>query len=248
MSLKNRFADKLYLLNLYIKGFDKFYLYKFLDFWVLRFLFNDRTYNLDGEQFYVDNYNLFMITYTEIYDNKLYDIPINNPQVIIDMGANTGLACHRYKKIYPDAKIMAYEPCAESYYILKRNVNHIKNVVSVNSAISNFDGYISMKYIENNLCNEIKQGNDIQCISIKTLVNEYIDLIKMDVEKSEYIILDTIIIEKLYNNIGNMVIEFHDTDKRDLIFYLFTLSKYYNITIRYTDFNSKTTVVWALQK
>jgi len=51
------------------------------------------------------------------------------PRVIIDAGANIGLASVFYANRYPRAKIIAIEPEQSNFDVLKKNTSHYSNVI-----------------------------------------------------------------------------------------------------------------------
>ena len=62
-------------------------------------------------------------TYEQVFGNDEYDFSLNNPpRVIVDGGANIGLASIYFANRYPDAKIIAIEPEASNFSLLQRNV------------------------------------------------------------------------------------------------------------------------------
>ena len=68
--------------------------------------------------------------------------------LIIDAGANIGMATLYFKFLYPKAKIIAFEPFGATFAVLMDNIelNNLKDVRLVNSALSDHAGNLSKIY------------------------------------------------------------------------------------------------------
>lgn len=65
--------------------------------------------------------------------------------VILDCGANIGLASRWYAAMFPEAVILAIEPEASNFDILMKNTSNIKNIIPIQAAISNKRSKLSLK-------------------------------------------------------------------------------------------------------
>lgn len=75
-------------------------------------------------------------TYDQIFVHQEYDFRATEPlQTIVDAGANIGLTSIFLANRYPDAKIVAIEPEASNFELLKKNVAPYANVVPVHAAL-----------------------------------------------------------------------------------------------------------------
>ena len=65
---------------------------------------------------------------------------------IIDAGSNIGIATLFFKEIYPNAKVLCFEPDAAAFELLKANMsnNKITNVDLINAATAKADGEIEI--------------------------------------------------------------------------------------------------------
>ena len=63
---------------------------------------------------------------------------------IVDCGANLGMSIVFFKRLYPECKILAFEPDPETFSLLKGNVeaNGFEDVTLVNKAVSSAEGVI----------------------------------------------------------------------------------------------------------
>jgi FkbM family methyltransferase len=74
--------------------------------------------------------------YKQIFTNNEYDFHVQSqPEVIVDAGANIGLASIYFANRYPEAKIIAIEPERENFTLLKRNVAPYANIFPVEVAL-----------------------------------------------------------------------------------------------------------------
>ena len=63
-----------------------------------------------------------------VLDGKEYDFAVDRPSVIIDAGANIGLASIWFASKFPEARILAIEPEKSNYELLVRNVEPLHHV------------------------------------------------------------------------------------------------------------------------
>lgn len=121
---------------------------------------------------------------------------LQDGNVILDIGANIGNHTVFFSKICNAEKVYAFEPIAETYDTLCRNIslNHIeKRVVAYNVALGNVTGKAKIKKFDSHniggtQIEEVDDGN----IVMKKLDDyefERIDFVKIDVEGYEYNLL-----------------------------------------------------------
>jgi len=134
-------------------------------------------------------------------------------KTIIDAGANVGQTTLKYKKLFPQAKIYAFEPFPESFRKLKENYEFDPLVKSEDAALSDKEGFEFLQ-VNNSVCtnsllkteapasisfhdvdNQIETKSEIK-IRTATLDNYCaankignIDILKMDVQGGELKIL-----------------------------------------------------------
>ena len=74
--------------------------------------------------------------YEDIYGLK--DLRLSRGDIVIDVGAHVGAVSIFLGKRFPDVRILAYEPCRDTFGVLQDNVrrNNVTNVESFNLAIS----------------------------------------------------------------------------------------------------------------
>lgn len=117
------------------------------------------------------------------------------PKIIVDAGANIGLASVQFAMKYPEATIYSIEPEDENFEMLKKNTETYSNIKPIQAALMNYDGSGTVLDIgEGDLAYQI--GTDmaegiqsVKCVSITSLCEKnsisQIDLLKIDIEGAE---------------------------------------------------------------
>jgi FkbM family methyltransferase len=157
---------------------------------------------LDGFKINYDKVSDVCGLYDEIFCYKCYDFKTDKDDpVIIDAGANIGMATLRFKKLYPDARITSFEPQPRMCQLLKQNVTDNGFAGSVNivdKALSDFEGVVSFNTTTNGVTDCCASLADTPGMNNKisvpvTRLPNYIcgtvDMLKLDIEGSEYNVL-----------------------------------------------------------
>jgi FkbM family methyltransferase len=140
--------------------------------------------------------------FKQIFFNNAYRCKLTRPpRIIVDAGANIGLASIYFANKFPDSRIIAIEPEENNYQILKRNVEKYANVIPVCAALWYVDtiievvdvgtgewGYVTRTHGEIDK-KSIGVRNNTRAITVNTLMKEHsiehIDILKMDIEGAE---------------------------------------------------------------
>ena len=163
--------------------------------------------------FYKRPYEL-LHSYKEIFQNEIYCFTTNTKiPVIIDCGSNIGLSVLYFKKIYPEAKVIAFEPDPGNFALLKQNVemNQFAKVELNKAAVWIYDGEISFAS-KGSEASHISPNGDkekVSAISLKKILDQYpeIDFLKIDIEGAEdYVIED---IKLSLDKVKNLFLEYH---------------------------------------
>jgi len=152
-----------------------------------------------------------------------------NP-VILDCGANIGVSVIHYKKMFPKAKITAFEPDHDVCEILRRNLleNDITDVEIVEAAIWKENGETEFfsegadaGRLDNNendidsLVGKTPKGSKVKVKTVRLaeyIADSPVDFIKLDIEGAESNVMEDC--ADNLSNIKSMVIEFHLTNSR----------------------------------
>lgn len=141
-------------------------------------------------------------TYGKIFGDHEYAIELPfTPDVIVDAGANIGLASIYYLNRYPEATVFAIEPESANFAILQQNLNGYPRAVALHAALWSQDGEIELidpgigawGFRTRDVSGAVV--NRVPSITIKTLIERFhldrIGLLKLDIEGAEKQVLET---------------------------------------------------------
>lgn len=156
-------------------------------------------------------------------EEKRYNYNLNEDSVIFDVGGYLGEFSEIINTKFK-SQIYLFEPFPDFYKIIFEKFKNQENIKCFDFALSNFDGEMKMenKGLETSLIgnDKLKQSkNVVKVINIINFIKSYnivsIDLMKLNVEGSEYEILEEIIAAGFINKIKNIQVQFHKTSNRD---------------------------------
>lgn len=160
---------------------------------------------------YVDGPS-FAAQYREIFIDEVYALPtsIKSP-VIIDCGANIGMALAYWRQRYPDAKITCYEPDPLNFSFLNKNAASLPKTGTTN---------LIPKAVWNCECELLfdNKGGDsgrisdkgkisISAVKLSQHIKGNVDLLKLDIEGAEALVIEDA--TKILPNINRIVMEYH---------------------------------------
>lgn len=185
---------------------------------------------IGGGQFRVDpfvfNYpdpKAFAYNFGEVFlDEEYFFLADSGAPVIVDCGANIGLATLYFKLVYPKSKIVAIEANPATFETLVKNVsdNHLADVEPLNVAVTGGDETevaltfaeagdlrsTRMKELHGRSVTEVKQVI-VPAKRLSSLFPPSIDLLKMDIEGSEHDVIDDIV--PYLTQVKNVIVEYH---------------------------------------
>lgn len=153
----------------------------------------------------------------EIKEHSFYEELLSDESIVIDLGACRGEFINEFNDNYKVKKAILVEASPKNFTFL----NLKDNYVLYNNIISSSDGS-TVKFLEDQ--NSPYNGtiifsyfngieHDIKTISLKKIIEEnnleYIDILKIDIEGSEYDVLENLE-EELFGKIKQITVEFHD--------------------------------------
>lgn len=155
-------------------------------------------------------------TYKELFERQIYKFQatINEP-VIIDCGANIGLSVLYFKKLYPSAKLIAFEPDEDNFDVLTKNVsaNNLSQVQLHKAAIWTHNDRISFSATGSEASRILEEQNatlnSAQAFRLADLLGKYnkIDFLKIDIEGAESVVLEDC--KNLLSSVQNLFLEYH---------------------------------------
>jgi FkbM family methyltransferase len=133
----------------------------------------------------------------ELYMDGEYpdDLGIASPEVIVDLGANIGLALLDFRARYPDARLIGIEPDPIAFHTLRLNTSDDPNIEILPVAAGGADGLRMFYSSSESVVSGFEQTRSFQkpipvfTRSLDSLIDdlglERIDLLKIDVEGAE---------------------------------------------------------------
>lgn len=146
--------------------------------------------------------------------------PAGNPPVIIDCGSNIGISILFFKKLFPAARIIGFEPDKKTFELLSRNVaeNNLSDVRLHNAAVSSYNGEVT--FFDNpedpgslmmSVHSERMSGRSRQvpCVRLSEFLTEPVDMLKMDIEGAETLVMPELVASGVLQNVKLLTMEYH---------------------------------------
>jgi FkbM family methyltransferase len=139
---------------------------------------------------------------------------------IVDGGSNIGMSVLFFKALYPEARVLAFEPAQRAHDLLVRNVeaNRLRSVEVHRAALGREDGQVQFFEDPNDPATfrmstrpERIPGtaSPVPQRRLSQLAGEGIDLLKLDVEGAEDDVLAELVDSGAISRIRQLVVEFH---------------------------------------
>ena len=175
--------------------------------------------NLKIEAFAYDNiYQLF----GEIFVKGAYFFHSNKKRpILIDAGANIGVATLFFKFLYPESEIYAFEPDPKTFKLLVRNIenNKLANVHLYNVALTAATGRINF-YTGSHpgsvsaSTTRIRGSHSkikVKSQTLSALINQIgpVDLLKVDIEGAEYLVFEDLVKNNSLRYVYEIIVEYH---------------------------------------
>jgi FkbM family methyltransferase len=154
----------------------------------------------------------------ELYLSDEYpeDLGVRDPEVIVDLGANVGLALLDFRLRYPDARLIGVEPDPIAFKTLRLNTADDPNIQVLPIAVGGSDGIRTFYSSAESVVSGFKRTRDFQRAlpvvtrSLDSLMSDLglprVDILKIDVEGAEEEVLGGC---KRLAEIGAIVGELH---------------------------------------
>ncbi|MBC7629032.1 FkbM family methyltransferase [Ferruginibacter sp.] len=200
--IKKKILNQLNQNDLYEKDYLPLGISKndFIDYVDKKILYNsalDITSFLGKKIKRINSYS-FVHSVEGIFLEELYkfDSDLLSPH-IIDCGANIGLSAIYFKKLYPNSKLIAFEPDKKVFEACQYNLNQFgfSDVKLINAGVWNYDG--SLNFLPDNslggrIVEDDQSGKNyysIKVVDFKKYLNVEVDFLKIDIEGAELDVL-----------------------------------------------------------
>ncbi|MGH9873558.1 MAG: FkbM family methyltransferase [Pyrinomonadaceae bacterium] len=171
--------------------------------------------SLFGKEFeFVDGFS-FLFLYDEIIEREIYKFSTDEPApYIIDGGSNIGLSVLYFKRAYPKARILAFEPDPNIFEVLKRNCRRfeLEEVELFDRALWMENGSLGFREdgsLGGRLADDGNSASDaeVPTTRLRDLLNAKVTLLKLDIEGAETDVLEDCA-DRLVH-VENMFVEYH---------------------------------------
>ncbi|MEA5503464.1 FkbM family methyltransferase [Halotia wernerae UHCC 0503] len=173
------------------------------------------TTNILGTEISLVDSASFIFMYKEILESQIYKFKTNScTPIIIDAGANIGLSTLYFKQLYPQSKIIAFEPDTRVFAALKENIAafSLTNVDLVNKAV--WSSETILKFMSEGAdagrivqVDKSKEIQEVSTIRLRDYLNQKVDFLKIDIEGAETEVINDC--QDLLINVDNLFVEYH---------------------------------------
>lgn len=164
----------------------------------------------DGPNFYMQ--------YKDEFINRIYNFNAQRSDpLIIDGGSNMGISILHFKHIYPQARIIGFEPDPSLFHLLSENMtnNNIDDVRLVNAGLSAEDG-------ESGFTPDGQAGGQLSSSGqvlvkmerLSKYLGEPVDFLKLNIEGAELAVLAEAATAGCLRNVRELVLEYHGWAKQ----------------------------------
>ena len=175
-----------------------------------------------GYQVHFFDYHTFATLFEELYVAEVYYFSASSPEPsIVDCGSNIGLSVLYFKRLYPNSRVIAFEPDAATFEMLEQNVksNKLGGVTLVRKALCDSVGSVPF-YVSPEkpglLVQSMRQENlassqvtSVESEMLSTYLTEPVDFLKMDIEGAEDQVLKDLNESGKLALVREIVLEYH---------------------------------------
>jgi len=166
-----------------------------------------------------DGPNFYML-YKDIFIHRVYHFEAQRRDpLILDCGSNIGMSILYFRHVFPQARIIAFEPDPLIFPYLQENIacNGLKDVKLVQAALAAREGtltfYSDGKYgscLADHAPANIRERwtkCEVPCVRLRDYLTEPMDFLKLNIEGAEWEVLSDS--QDRLRQVREMVIEYH---------------------------------------
>lgn len=166
-----------------------------------------------GDVRYLDAWSLVTM-YSEIFVDRVYEAELPEAPTILDCGANIGLATIWFKLRHPRARVALFEPDPVNVDALSENLHAVRaeSVEVVPAAVTATAGRVPFAR-ETTLTGHVggDSGMAVESVRLSERIERPVDLLKLDVEGSEFDVIDDLSTSRKIDLVDRIVCEIHGT-------------------------------------
>ena len=159
----------------------------------------------------------FIYSFDEIFEQEIYRFnSAGESPYVLDCGSNIGLSVIYFKRLYPRARVLAFEADDAVFAVLKRNVERweLSEVELVCRAVWSEETTLNFKQegADGGRIERAEGANDksVRTVRLRDYLDRRVDLLKVDIEGAETETLKDCA-DRL-GNVENLFVEYHSFD------------------------------------
>lgn len=154
--------------------------------------------------------------YSEIFVDRMLETQLPDAPRILDCGANIGLATIWFKMRYPQASVTLFEPDPELVRVLIENLETLalNDAEIVPSAVSGISGAVPFARATP-MSGRIATGSSltVESVRLSDWIQQPVDLLKLDIEGSEFDVIENLCASGKIDRVGRIICEIHDNSR-----------------------------------
>jgi len=156
----------------------------------------------------------FFIQIKDEFVHGIYHFETENPcPVIIDGGSNIGVSILYFKQLYPNARIIGFEPDPAIFRMLSENIerNHLKDVEVFELGLGDSEGTTTF-LADNSASGQFGEGENGITVNVAALskyIDGPIDFLKLNIEGQELPVLEELEASGKLGHVRELVFEYH---------------------------------------
>ncbi|GAO43708.1 FkbM family methyltransferase [Flavihumibacter petaseus] len=173
----------------------------------------ENSFRFKGSLVHFRDSNELLHAIDEIYLQELYksDITVDDP-CIFDCGAHIGISVLYFASHFPKARIIAFEPDPANFRLLEKNIPAAvyPGIELRQEAVWKEDTTIQFSTGEgmsSKINTDTTSSRSIKAVRLRDLINQQVDLLKIDIEGAEYEVLKDI--QPVLGQVERIFVEYH---------------------------------------
>jgi FkbM family methyltransferase len=155
--------------------------------------------------------------FNEIFINQEYFFVSDSPKpLIIDCGSHIGMSILYAKTLYPNARVIGFEPAPDNFKLLSENIrqNGLKDVTLINKAVGGQEGTLKLYGDDSMTASLLESRNsgkatEVPVVKLSQYIDRPVSFLKLDVEGAEGPVMDDLAATAKMQMIKIMTIEYH---------------------------------------